>query len=440
MRYFSTGFRAFLERSGPIILVALMVRLAVAVMMPLPEDFAALTDSGLTALNLATGHGYTHDFYGRRPDVPLQAYMPPLHVAYVYVSLLSPNPRLAHSLQQVLAGVLAVWCVHRLARAIGGRFLGGVAGWAMALYPTYVLMTSIPESVVLFVACMAALLLLAWRMRQEPTPGRAVLTGLALGLMTLGRPQALLLLPVLVLWLTMGRFRWPALWRNAGLLCLAAGLVVVPWVVRNWLVLQTPVLVSTNGGRTIWLGNNPFTTGSGGAVYADLLADYQGTERDPNGPRIIEFPGPYPLPHELDGRVESLSETELDRSMYRAAWDYVRRHPGEWLKLEARKIVSFWWFRPNVGSNPNYASQWKAVYRFVYAGVLILALLGLLVSRRRWRRYLMLYSVLIVYGGVCLVFHVLTRFRWEVEFILLIFMALAVTSLWTRRPGGKVGR
>jgi hypothetical protein len=428
----------WLGRPLPILVAALLLRLAAVWLLPLPADFALHTDSGLTALNVVSGEGYSHDFYGWRTAAPLQAYMPPLHVAWVTLSLLLPDPRLAHSLQQVAAGTLAVWLVHRLARGLGGPLIGGLAGWAMALYPTYIIMTTIPESVVLFVACLAALLLLAWRLWEEPGAGRAAAAGLSLGLLALGRPQALLLLPALLLWLAAKRPRPAGLARLAALCCLAVGLVVVPWAARNWEVLGRPAFLSTNGGRTFWLGNNPFTTGSGGDVYAGRLAAYQGIAPDPSWPEIREFPADYPFPHGLEAQAAVLSEQDLELAFYRAGLEYVRAEPAEWLALEARKLLSFWWFRPNLGANPQYQGEWTAVYRLVYAAVALLALAGLIFSLRGdgWRRWGLIYAVLGVQTLVYLGYHVLTRFRWEIEFVLLILASFAIA--WACRRAGRV--
>lgn len=431
----------WLGRPLPILAAALLLRLAAAWLLPLPDDFAQRTDSGLTALHVVSGEGYAHDFYGWRSDAPLQAYMPPLHVAWVTLSLVLPDPRLAHSAQQVVAGTLAVWMVYCLAGALGGPLTGGLAGWAMALYPTYVILTTVPESVVLLAACLAAFLLLAWRLREKPEAGRAIAAGLALGILSLGRPQALLLLPAMLAWLALKRPRPGRLPRLAALCCFGAGLVVLPWVARNWAVLGRPAFVSTNGGRTCWLGNNPFTTGSGGDVYAGQLATYLGVPRDPSWPEILEFPAGYPLPHGLEAQVAVLPEQDLERAFYRAALEYARTNTGEWLALEARKLLSFWWFRPNLGANPQYQDEWTAVYRLVYAGVAVVSLVGLALSARGdgWRRWGLLYAVLGIQTLVYLGFHVLTRFRWELEFILLILASFAIARACQRAGLTSVG-
>ena len=90
--------------------------------------------------------------------------------------------------------------------------------------------------------------------------------------------------------------------------------------------------------------------------------------------------------------------------------------------LEGRKLLSFWWFRPNLGANPRYQDEWTVAYRLVYAAVALGALAGLVLSLSNdgWRRWALIYAVLGIETLVYLGFHVLTRFRWEIEFILLI--------------------
>jgi hypothetical protein len=64
--------------------------------------------------------------------------------------------------------------------------------------------------------------------------------------------------------------------------------------------------------------------------------------------------------------------------------------------------------------------------------VLFLTVIGLAISARQWRRYALLYAVLALYTVIHLAFNVLTRYRWEIELLMLIFAALAVDAIWQR--------
>jgi len=52
---------------------------------------------------------------------------------------------------------------------------------------------------------------------------------------------------------------WPAIHAAAAMVVLLA--VLSPWTIRNYREFGRVVLVSTNGGANMWMGNNPDTTG-----------------------------------------------------------------------------------------------------------------------------------------------------------------------------------
>lgn len=413
-----------------ILVVALILRLGAAVLLPPPDDFVYLMEPGRTAANLAAGQGYTFDFYGTRPEAPLQAFLPPLHPWLIALALQFPEPPLAYGLIQAFLGTLTVWLVFLLATGMAGRAVGVLTGWGAALYPSHILLVGQPHSTVLHACCLVGMLLACWWLYKRPTMGRALLAGGLAGLFALGRPQIVVFLPVIVGWLWLNQVRGRVLGRSALALALAATVVVLPWCLRNTLLFGRPTFISTNGGASFWNGNNPFTTGSAHDVYADKVAAYRGIEREPGLPDIYQHPEPYPLPPQIEAQLPIMSEIELDRALYRAGLEYIQQHPADWLQLVGQKLVSFWWFRPNLGSNPLYREQWTALYRYQYVPLFALAVVGVAISGRQWRRYALLYAILIIYTLVHLAFNVLTRYRWEIELLMLLFAALALVTAW----------
>jgi hypothetical protein len=301
-----------------------------------------------------------------------------------------------------------------------------------------VLCTSQPISAVLHACCLAAVLLTSWELSRQPTLRRGIVVGVLVGLMALNRPHILAFIPFLWLWFRYGvGLDGNILVRPLAGLAAAAAVVVLPWAVYNGQVVGRPLPVPSNGGVTFWNGNNPFTTGSGHDVFADRLAEYLGTTRDVQLPDVYEHPEPYPFPAEVTSRLGTLSELELDRAFYQAGLDYIRQQPADWLRLEVRKLQSFWLFRPNLGSNPLYRSGWTPLYRVQYLLLLGLALAGLALTARHWRRYGLLLGLYGLYTAIHLVFNVLTRYRWEIELTLLILAAPAVDAGW-RWAGGRL--
>ncbi len=423
---------SWLQRSASIVTAALVLRLGVAVFLPPSDDFMYLMEPGWTAVRLAAGEGYSYDFYGVRPDTPLVAFLPPLHPWLIALALQFRHPALVYGMLQALLGTLTAWMVHRLGTGLAGRRVGALAGWGAAFYPAHLLLVGQPHSTVLHACCIAAVLLACWQIYLRPGVGWALLAGGMVGLSALNRPQMVLFAPIIVGWLWLNRVRGRRLWRPAAAVLLATVAVVVPWSVRNSVLLGRPVFLSTNGGVTFWNGNNPFTTGSAHDVYADKLAEYRGVERDAALPDVYQVPPPYPFPPDIEAQLETIPELELDNASYRAGLDFIRQQPGEWLRLEWRKLMSLWWFRPNLGANPIYRPHWILPYRIQYAILLVLVVAGVVISLRRWRRYSLLFVLLAFYTIVHLVYNVLTRYRWEIELLMLIFAALSLEAAWLK--------
>ncbi len=169
------------------------------------------------------------------------------------------------------------------------------------------------------------------RLASASSLGSHVRAGLVLGLATLSRATvAMFALPTAV-WLVAvapdrGRRR-AAL--GIALFLGTAVLVVLPWTVRNCVVLNRFVFVTTDTAELFWRGNNPVATES--AVLLDG--------------RSIFARAPEAFRREILTRDE-LGQVDLFRQTARA---FVREHPREFTALVVRKWASFWWFPASAG-------------------------------------------------------------------------------------------
>jgi len=388
------------------------------------------------AAHLVSGEGFTFDFYGLRPEKPLRSYLPPLY-PLLMAACLRFSSRPAFALEAIQAFLSALIClfIYVVGRTLSDRRIGLLAAAQVAVYPVFVIQAveHIPFTLNTFL--LAALMAACMWLLRRPTAFSATVVGFLLGLNGLARPSTLGLLPGIVGWLWLNRQEAQVPWKRCGLLiALSALLTLAPWMLRNLQVQGHWVFISTNGGYNLWIGNNPFSTGSGWDVNLARYEAYTarplrlvpGTLRDGVGLAI-----PYPLPNEVVAHVDRLPEVDLDRALFTAALNFMRDHPGEWVRLLLRKIVYFWWFRLNIGS---FAFQrpvwWILAYQLQYLVVLLLSCVGLVVSLRRWCAYALIYYLLAYNTGVYMLFFVLTRYRWEIESFLLVFTALGTIALW----------
>ena len=174
-----------------------------------------------------------------------------------------------------------------------------------------------------------------------------VLAGLVFGLMTLTKAQAVFVPGFLAfLWLITPegwRHRWAVVAR-IGLVYVMMAVVLVPWAVRNTMVFDDLVLISTNGGATLLTGNNPSATGG----Y---------TEDDP-------------LVKQRNFSVED--QVAADKRAWKLAIDWIKSNPKRFLELIPLKIFHAW--APDGEGEWAYQDGFKNYekYYYLFRGVRVL--------------------------------------------------------------------
>ena len=117
----------------------------------------------------------------------------------------------------------------------------------------------------LFGLLVALSLLAAYRLVESASVGRALLLGTLVGLAALTRSEALIFLPLVLIPV----LRVPRGGRAALVALLAFAVVLTPWTVRNWIVFDQPVIISTNSGSAV-AGANCHET-----YYGDQLGGWR---------------------------------------------------------------------------------------------------------------------------------------------------------------------
>ena len=286
--------------------VALAVRVAWVVMFQTPpgSDAAAYDELGW---RLAQGQGY---IWG---DGTPTAFWPvgyPAFLAAIY--LIFGYSWLAAGMANALLGAVNVALTYRLAReALSVRVSLAAAG-VVALLPSHIIsFTSVLRNESLHTALTLAALIAVCRLARRPTWANAALFGLVLGVGLYVRP-ILLVFPVVAAALI--AIRGEAGIRKAvglaGLAAVVALLVISPWTIRNYFVMDGFVLTATNGGITFYLANGPGATGEFRAVPA-------GTFSDP-------------------------SEMTIYREGVRKALGHMVSHPEQWVALLPVKFFHLW--------------------------------------------------------------------------------------------------
>src|SRR6185295_960211 len=189
---------------------------------------------------------------------PASSYAPglPLFVAGPYELSGGVHPTLALSVLALL-GTGAVPLTYLLGRRMAGPVAGLIGATALAVYPALLdyqgLLLTEPLAAFLLSAALVSFL----RAADRPSSWGWLGVGALLGGLSLARPEYLTLAVLLPLaWLIReglrGGLRRSAALAGASLL--GTALVLAPWTIRNAIVLDRAVPVSTGGGKTLFIG------------------------------------------------------------------------------------------------------------------------------------------------------------------------------------------
>ncbi len=259
----------------------------------------------------------------------------PYFLAFVYY--LSGGSYLAARIFQMSLGLVNCLLAYLLAKRLFGCVTGLIAAAFMAVYWGFIYFEGELLEPVLLVTLALLLMhiLLFWYDRF--TFLRGILAGIAFGLFALVRPNILLFGPVILCWSL-----W--VWREKGqgrqLAVMWLGFVlgsagtIAPATIRNYVVADDFVLITSNAGINLYIGNNENSTGGYAVIpeAARLGVDEMWSNFDyPKILRGVEA---------LEGR--KMKYSELSSYFTDKAIDYIRGHPGRFLKLLAIKTAYFW--------------------------------------------------------------------------------------------------
>jgi len=253
-------------------------------------------------------------------------------------------------LLNVALGATVVVLAAMLGAHIAGRRGGVAAGITVGVYPPILANDVVLLSEPLSLALLLAMIVLLVR-------GRPAWAGAACGLLVLTRPSAQLLVVVVAAWLV-----WRAGWRAAARFGVVSLVVVAPWVVRNWVLVGTPTIVTSNGFNLVSTYSDEALASKG---FADAV---------------------------FDGRFRRINDTnrnemELDNAYREHALEDVRDRRSTPLLVVRHNLARYFELRPDVNESAERSDGRNITVRnvtlpLVYL-VTVAGIVGLVRTRRR---------------------------------------------------------
>jgi Flp pilus assembly protein TadD len=286
------------------------------------------------AWGLASGD-WTPPGYFEDPNIPSRPYFRPPLCPYFLAAVywVFGHDYVAVRVVQMLLGSVSCVLAYLLAARLFDRATAIVCGFLMAGYWAFIYFDSELREVVLLVLLFLVLMLGLVSLRSRPGAWKALGCGIVLGLAALGKPNTLLLVPVAACWLLAVNRRSVRRRRNLFLAgCFLTGCVgaVAPATIRNTVVGHDLVLVSSNGGINLFIGNNPRATGFDVRLPVPL----------PEFPSSFDYPEVVRTVAGLEKRP--MKHSEVSSYFVGRALDHMKSNPGRTAALLLRKVVLFW--------------------------------------------------------------------------------------------------
>jgi 4-amino-4-deoxy-L-arabinose transferase-like glycosyltransferase len=362
------------------------------------------------AQNLLDGKGYSWSDQGVYPLQPT-SFLPPLYVYWCALFMgLFPGNYLILYLAQALVAATGVFPAFLVGRRLFSERVGWVFAAVFAVYPEMAFMSSRP--VTEFAYVVLALWIVHFYLRIKDSDSstefkRALGTGTLLGISVLIKEGTVVLaaaVSLALLWYS--RDRWRAIRRRILPMLAVMLLIMLPWMIRNYVVQGKFIPMRTGYGITLWVANHP---GAYGSTW------------NPDGTKVISNLPPAYRAY-IDAHCPG-GEEERDAFYRNEALQFITKNPGHYLKLCLRRLGFFVWLDAThpLAQNP--------IYRISYGLLLCVALPGIVLA---WRRRTMDLIIPLTYLGYLALYVpvlVLPRYRIIPVLLLLLMASYAIAAL-----------
>ncbi|MGN6276223.1 MAG: ArnT family glycosyltransferase [Solirubrobacterales bacterium] len=305
---------------------------------------------------------------------------------------------------EALLGVATIVVVFALGKQLGdlvderrrlGSAVGLFAAFAVAVYPPFLhttgeLMSEPPAMLTL----PAAILAFLWASERRST-WAWLAPGFLFGLTAMFRPEYLLVGAAFVILAAIRVWRareWRLGLAGAAVLLVAIVLPILPWTIRNVVVLDRLVPISTGGGKALYVGTFYPADGEYQKVKAILYERQTGHSLPPFSQALNEV-NPVPLFNRVARHYPELPrDSALGKIGKENLFKYFGEDPLGYLAMTARKAGRMW--SSGVGEAMDTTAGRAVQILLVLLGIAGLAVLAL--WRRWWELVVMVTPIVLV--------------------------------------------
>jgi 4-amino-4-deoxy-L-arabinose transferase-like glycosyltransferase len=398
-------------RSSPFWLIAVAFGLRLAYILiahayrikPDQDFFSFGYEMGRIGRALATGHGFSDPF---GPHTGPTAWEPPLYpcliaAAFKFTGVYTATSAFILLSLNSLFSALTCVPIFLMAQKCFSERVAVWSAWGWALLPTvmywcarWVWETSLSALL------LALIFWLTLRLRDLSGSVPWITFGLLWGVAALTNSSLISFLPASILWALYEKRKLRGSWiREACLSAIFFAATIAPWTLRNYQTFGKFILVRSNFGAELRLGNGP---GADGTWMAYLH--------------------PTQNPTELS-RYEQLGELSYVDTRKREALDFIRGDYARFIWLSFKRFTYYW------AGRPRESSAAALIDNSAFLASSVLAIWGLILALRNRRPGAWLFFWLVLcYPAIYYIVFPHARYRHPIEPELAILIAYVISE------------
>ncbi len=380
-----------------IIIACILVSIFLRILALFVLDITSIKywEYGDIAQNIFVGKGYSFLYeikqtlcYHFKPEADVQpsAFMPPGYVLFLIPFFYIKNILYRNIIIIVFQHLISFVSIYILSQLVAKKFSENTATILIfigLLLPEFIVATHFIGPTIFYHLILSLIFFFIYNLGKDKYSIWGLSMTIAIGIYF--RSELILLfIGFVLLWIKEKRWNWIA---KSTLIVI---LVLSPWVVRNYLIFNHFIPLTTNGGMNLYRGHN------------------------------LEQSGGWPTP--LDTGLlkkiiqEPNFEYELHQMFLNDALLVIKQNPQKEIWLTFKKCVQFWFFdwEDERTKSPFYLVPWLIV--------LLMSIVGIYLNYN-WEKFKYEYLYLISITVTIIIFFPLLRYQTMMKFMLLPFAA-----------------
>lgn len=362
---------------------------------------------------IVEGKGYWWDWSGWVPPQPT-ALLPPIYTYFLVIFMkLFTNPCKIIYISQAFLNALGIIPSFYLGRQLNNRKTGIIAALLYAVFPEVAITSAKLISEPLFVPCVILSFYLFLKFKHKLIESDSyrdfIWLGIFMGFTTLIKTTGSLIILAFFISLFIIKNKKKTVYMAVLLLGLGFFLSTLPWNIRNLVVMNKPMMFTSNFGYNLWRGNHPWGSGTE-YINPEKVSE---SELPPEYTRYLEINRPQ-------------KEVELNKFFLNEATKFIKQDPARYIKLTLKRMIYF------LTIDTTHPLTRNVFYVGGYIFVVVFGIWGgLLLKREKYLDKIFIVTPIIFFCFYTPIINV-PRFRLVPILILLVLSSISISKILSK--------